>query len=459
MKKIVLILLAGALALSAVDWEVQQVTDDPALVEAHDPILAVDDDGYARVLFIQSTGDYILQLDLKVASNATGWWVVSQVARLTQDSLVVYGLDVDKNGKTFVVFADYQDGQFDIFFAADTGGEFVPVNLTNSPDIQIDPVLKLDNEGTPHLIFQEESGAQTRLVYGWLDQEGLHPQVVNADFVAGPADYDLVLDFSNLPHILYTDQYLWYACTQDLSWEIEQLNDEYSENPSAVIDDSSNLHVVYHLGLGLHCFSQTNEGWKDTLVMGSIFPDYWWFRASLDIDMEGNLHGAWIYGSMTPITADDIHYGSNISGIWTDEKVTDTWDLTEEPGYGHYFALDREGYGHIVWAADDHNEVKQVYYAKTKEPLTGVAEQPVSANSFNLEIRSAMILFSLSKASSIRLDLYDASGRRVERLASGTYGAGEHVVPINTTKLVAGVYFARIEAGRLSASVKFVLTH
>ena len=63
-------------------------------------------------------------------------------------------------------------------------------------------------------------------------------------------------------------------------------------------------------------------------------------------------------------------------------------------------------------------------------------------NPFN---NTTTILFTLSEASHIRLTVYDALGRQVERVADGRYGVGTHAVIFNGSSLPAGLYVYRLE--------------
>lgn len=70
----------------------------------------------------------------------------------------------------------------------------------------------------------------------------------------------------------------------------------------------------------------------------------------------------------------------------------------------------------------------------------------VSQNSPNPFPQSTTISFTLPAASYISLNLFDATGREVARIASGYFNAGEHEVPFARGNLPAGVYFYRLEA-------------
>ena len=57
------------------------------------------------------------------------------------------------------------------------------------------------------------------------------------------------------------------------------------------------------------------------------------------------------------------------------------------------------------------------------------------------------VAFSLAGASGVRVEAFDALGRRVAVLAEGPHEAGRHRVPFDTSALPVGVYFVRFEAG------------
>ncbi len=67
------------------------------------------------------------------------------------------------------------------------------------------------------------------------------------------------------------------------------------------------------------------------------------------------------------------------------------------------------------------------------------------------------IAFSLSKAQTITLTVYDTRGRRMKVLAQGRYGAGDHQVDFSGADLPSGVYFYELTGENFSRTKKMLL--
>jgi PKD repeat protein len=67
------------------------------------------------------------------------------------------------------------------------------------------------------------------------------------------------------------------------------------------------------------------------------------------------------------------------------------------------------------------------------------------------------ISFTLSEASRVRLEVFNASGARVALLADGEMGSGEHAVAFNAQGLGSGIYFYRLTAGAFTETKKMIL--
>jgi flagellar hook assembly protein FlgD len=83
----------------------------------------------------------------------------------------------------------------------------------------------------------------------------------------------------------------------------------------------------------------------------------------------------------------------------------------------------------------------------------------VAPNPFN---PATTFHFELPQTAAVRLEVYDAAGRRVRTLVSATLGAGTHRARWNGRNdagavVRSGAYFVRLQAGALVARTKTVL--
>ena len=76
-------------------------------------------------------------------------------------------------------------------------------------------------------------------------------------------------------------------------------------------------------------------------------------------------------------------------------------------------------------------------------------------NPFNPETK---IKFGLPKESSVKIDIYDVSGRLVETLVNQNFNAGTYEVTWNASDLSSGVYFYKLQTEGFSETKRMVLT-
>jgi hypothetical protein len=67
------------------------------------------------------------------------------------------------------------------------------------------------------------------------------------------------------------------------------------------------------------------------------------------------------------------------------------------------------------------------------------------------------ISYTIPKAGSVKLVVFDVLGREITTLVNGVKTAGTHVVNFNASSLSSGVYFYRIEAGDFTTTKKMML--
>lgn len=456
MKKVVLAILTIVVALSAVEWDIEQVTttDDKTNSGAK---LTLDAEGFARVFFGQhDTTRGTFQGDLRVSSNVSGSWV-EKVVTVENDSFncVSECIAVDSKGNTYVAFISAILGMVsDIYLACDSSGEFELMKLPYDGRLAFDLALVVDNEDNIHLIFTEPHDfPRTGITYGYLNKQGFHTEIITDSLDLRIGFYfDLVVDKGNTPHVIYvgSDSTLCHASPSSLytsGWMIEQISDSpllypAVANISAAINNSDHLHVAYRPGDGIRYLTNESGEWREEIISEDS-DDYY---PCIVVDSKGEVHIMYwgIVGS---------YYVNKMNGWEVKEKVPS--------GYledGRFFDVDASGHGHYVTYNIYEDLTGEVFYVRSMKPLISISESPTETEPLDIEVRSGVIYFNFSHTGSIRLDLYDAVGRHVDQLASGNYPAGEHTLTINTTGLSAGVYFVRGELNGRSASAKFVLT-
>jgi hypothetical protein len=86
----------------------------------------------------------------------------------------------------------------------------------------------------------------------------------------------------------------------------------------------------------------------------------------------------------------------------------------------------------------------------------GVAESGLIKSSLHLGITGDNVYFSVPHTDEVRLDIYDATGRRMSALYHGVLPAGNHNLTL-PTDLAQGVYFIRLRTSGASLATKFVV--
>lgn len=79
---------------------------------------------------------------------------------------------------------------------------------------------------------------------------------------------------------------------------------------------------------------------------------------------------------------------------------------------------------------------------------------PAYPNPFNPQ---TTITFNLPEDQTVRLVIYDITGRMVKELVNAKYNAGSHSIVWNASEMGSGMYFYRLEAGSFSSTGKLAL--
>lgn len=88
---------------------------------------------------------------------------------------------------------------------------------------------------------------------------------------------------------------------------------------------------------------------------------------------------------------------------------------------------------------------------------TAPEEDLIAQNYPNPFNNSTRITFAITENRTVRLDIFDTVGRRVQTLLNEQLDAGYHTVPFDASGLASGVYFYRITSGSFASSKKMIL--
>ena len=105
----------------------------------------------------------------------------------------------------------------------------------------------------------------------------------------------------------------------------------------------------------------------------------------------------------------------------------------------------------------DYNGLYEYFYLNNEVEILRPDDFKLSQNYPNPFNPSTNIEFTIPADGSVRLDLYDITGREVKNLLSGNYTAGYYNVKINAEDLSGGIYFYRLTAGSFTSAKKMIL--
>jgi hypothetical protein len=122
------------------------------------------------------------------------------------------------------------------------------------------------------------------------------------------------------------------------------------------------------------------------------------------------------------------------------------------PLYDRAFDVDVSG-GYVIVATERFGSV--IFPEHCAESSSAGNPLPVAAPHFlgarpNPSSESSTLVFELPRASHVRLDVFDANGRLVRRVAASYLGAGTHTVPWDGRDghgvlVASGIYWTRLE--------------
>ncbi len=160
----------------------------------------------------------------------------------------------------------------------------------------------------------------------------------------------------------------------------------------------------------------------------------------------------------------DLEVLEDIENCWTEVflGLTNFIELTNTMRM-RFEVCDLGGDSTVEGAVDDVSiEIFPIDYSSVERPSDVAAGAFVAAPKPNPARATTQIVFRLATPGSARLEIFDASGRRIRRLVDGDLGAGTHEVTWDGRDdrggpVGAGVYFYRLRSGAYEQSSRVSL--
>ncbi|MBN2379520.1 hypothetical protein JXM67_06930 [candidate division WOR-3 bacterium] len=192
---------------------------------------------------------------------------------------------------------------------------------------------------------------------------------------------------------------------------------------------------------------------KDTLDPNGFITLDTWKKASNEVDAWGTItvpKGA--YQTLRYITYDTTITQLNIFV----PGIPDTLATIQ-----YTWVARKTGPVMILWSRDDEQnpeyDTAMVYVTLLSNNLPGV-EEGVTVPSVPVKIVDRVLYFNLPESGYIRLDAYDALGRKEASLAEGFYASGQYSIAL-PNDFSSGVHFLKLNTPSSAICTKYVLLH
>lgn len=165
---------------------------------------------------------------------------------------------VDRGGTVHLVYADYQPGHADIFYAArpPNSGWLPPVNLSNSPGTSNYPMVAVDGAGTIHVVWQDDTPGNSQVYYASKPTSGPWSTPANISESPGYARRPrLAIDRADTLHVVWGDNsgghpqisYRSRAVGFDVWSPVSNISNTpgYADAPTIAVDSTGRLHVAW----------------------------------------------------------------------------------------------------------------------------------------------------------------------------------------------------------------------
>lgn len=449
----------------AQEWHTEEILDHSGLGSSSD--LEIDEAGQLHVCF-QYKSNILPGSNLYYAlkADATSDW---DIIGVDVDDYNFLGddcaMDLDTNDNpriSYIYEVDYEYTPY-VKYAAFNGTSWEKEQLTSYPHpAGPGTAIVIDNSDNPHIFYPKYEALEYQTHDG---TDGWATEILDTGYmfksVAAEIDPtgNIGIAYFYLPYSTGPTD-LKYAYNDGTSWSVETaFNDNscvYIWQLDMAYDQLGQPHIVYVATALTDDNSQLHHTWFDgsnwnTDNLGFVATGNYTFP-SIAIDNNDAVHIA--YG-LRPTNAGDavFHHISDESDTWVDVIISDEvncWNTTIE--------IDPDNQPHIVYY--NYSGGITTHAWRTNESGLSEGSCGLSGNSLQSPVPNpssgfSSIQFSLNAGGSVKLELYDISGRLVNVLAEGFHQAGLHEIKVSD--LSPGVYLFRFSTEDTVETKKLVV--
>jgi len=190
-------------------------------------------------------------------------------------SSIYPSLCIDNSGNPHIAWEDGTSGNGDIYYLKWNGSAWVDadgvgresINISNNFGWSGDPLLKIDNSGNPHIVWNDTTTGNNEIYYlkwngsEWVDADGVGRESINISNNGGDSlQPSLFLDDTGKPHIAWSDNTSGNGEIYYLKWNGSEWvdadgvgresinisnNSGDSLGPSLFLDDTGKPHIAW----------------------------------------------------------------------------------------------------------------------------------------------------------------------------------------------------------------------
>jgi hypothetical protein len=387
-------------------------------------------------------------------------------------------IGIDSSGNVYAVWEDYRTGGYDIYasYLAHNGSAFttnVKINDDINPNKQSRPELAVEDDGTVHVVWEDERSGDWDIYYAHSTDGGLTytanlllTTINKTDWQNNPT---IDVDSSGIVHVAWEDNRdgnwsVYYASSADgFASNTKVSEDTLPGNQWSAalrVGDTGTIHVAWEGGSDIYYARSTDGGlsFGSSILINDDGGTASQGKASIAVEVGGIVHVAW---EDTRNSDSDIYYArSTDDGLSFGTNVRINDDLTTEGQGTPSVAVEDGEFVHIAWA-DARDGGWDIYF--TASPDSGTSFLPnkkVNDDNLkkNLQTRPSVAAEdggffhvawkdSRNKPSGLLYDVMHAEGKVSRLYYEWDMGDGSPVVNDVIVSHVypgAGVYTARL---------------